>query len=413
MRFYDTILMSFQGLAVHKNRSLLTILGIVIGIMSVVAVMSIGQSAEGLIVGQIERFGPTNIFVIPGREPKGPNDAAGTLLNDSLKIKDFEDLEKKENVPQAVRVTPVVFGFVQTSYGSETYDGMLIGSTEYLRKNWDLTVAEGRYYDDIDVEARDRVVVLGSKVKEELFGNGNALGEKVKINDQKFTVIGVLAKEGQASFVDFNKALVAPYTSVQQNVLGIRYFNRLIVEAESIEAVPGVIKDVKTLLRNNHNIDSPDKDDFFIETQEGIANSVKTVTGILTVLLASVAAISLVVGGVGIMNIMLVSVTERTKEIGLRKALGATNGNVRTQFLFEALLLTFIGGVLGILLGALLTLGASYAALKFADLTLPFVFSVQGMFLALGVSFTIGIGFGLFPAIKASRKNPVESLCYE
>lgn len=413
MRLRDVISMSLTGISVHRNRSLLTILGIVIGITSVVAVMSIGQSAEGLIVGQIERFGPTNVFVLPGREPKGPNDAAGTLLNDSLKIRDFEDMQKKENIPGAVRVIPYAFGYAQTAYESETYDGMLIGSTEYARKNWDLTVAEGRFYDDVDVEERARVVVLGDKVKEELFGEENAIGEKIKIRDQKFTVVGVLAKEGQSSFVDFNKALVAPYTSVQENVLGIKYFNRLIVEAESIEAVPGVIKDIKTLLRDNHNIDDPEKDDFFVQTQEGIANQVKTVTGILTVLLASVAAVSLVVGGVGIMNIMLVSVTERTKEIGLRKALGATNANIRTQFLFEALMLTLIGGVLGILFGTLLTLGASWAAMRFAALDLPFMFSMNGMILALSVSFAIGIGFGLFPAIKAAKKDPVESLYYE
>lgn len=413
MRFLDTISMSFQGIAVHKNRSFLTILGIVIGIMSVVAVMSIGQSAEGLIIGQIERFGPTNVFVLPGREPKGPNDGAGTLLNDSLKIKDFEDMQKKENIPRAVGVIPYVFGFVQTSYGGEAYDGMMIGSTEFSMNNWDLSVAEGRYYDNKDVEDRARVVVLGDKTKQELFGSGNAIGEKIKIKDQKFTVIGILEKEGQGSFVDFNKALVAPYTSVQESVLGIKYFNRLIVEAESIEAVPAVVKDIKTLLRNNHKIDDPKNDDFFISTQEGLVNQVKTVTGILTVLLASVAAISLVVGGVGIMNIMLVSVTERTKEIGLRKALGATNGNVRTQFLFEAMMLTLFGGMLGIGFGVLLTFGASWAAMKFANLDLPFVFSLNGMILALAVSFTIGIGFGLFPAIKASRKDPVESLYNE
>jgi len=246
-----------------------------------------------------------------------------------------------------------------------------------------------------------------------LFGSTNAIGEKIRFKDQKFQIIGVLSSEGQGSFIDFNKAIIAPYTSVQQNVLGIKYFNRIIIEAESIEAVPGVIRDVKTLLRNNHNIDNPEKDDFFIQTQESIADSVKTVTNILTVLLASVAAISLVVGGVGIMNIMLVSVTERTREIGLRKALGATNKNILTQFLFEAVFLTVAGGIVGVIGGTLLTYILAYLANKFAGLNFPYVFSITGAIWGIAVSFAIGIIFGLFPARKAAKKSPIESLRFE
>jgi len=412
MRFFDLFSMAFSGIFVHKNRSILTVLGIVIGITSVTAVMSIGQSAENLVVGEIQRFGPSNVFVLPGRQPNGPTDVAGTLLNDSLKLKDFEDMQKKENIPEAQHVIPYVFGFVSSSFGSETYDAMMIGSTDYAQKNFDLSVQDGRFFDEVDVEQKDRAVVLGSKIKDELFGNAQAIGEKIKVKDQKFTVIGVLAPEGQGSFVDFNKAIIGPYTSVQQNILGAKYFNRIIVDAVSVDAVPGVIRDIKTLLRNNHNIDDPEKDDFFIQTQEDLADRIKTVTSILTVLLASVAAISLIVGGVGIMNIMLASVTERTKEIGLRKSLGATNNNILFQFLLEALFLTLTGGFFGIVFGALLTWGLTEVAQKFAGIILEFSLSTTGIILALFVSISIGIGFGLFPALKASRKNPVESLYY-
>ena len=413
MRFLDSIKIARKGITLHKSRSVLTILGIVIGIASVVAIMSIGESAEGLVVGEIQRFGPSNVFVLPGREPKGPSDAAGTLLNDSLKIKDYEDMQKKSNIPGARRVVPYAFGYVTASYEAEIYDALTLGSTEYVKRNFDLEVSEGRFFDDFDVENREKVVILGNKVKEELFENKNPIGEKIKIKDQKFKVIGVLSKEGQGSFIDFNKAIIAPYTSVQENILGNRYFNRIIIEANTIEDVPSVIRDVEILLRNNHNIDDPEKDDFWIQTQEDIANRVKTITSILTVLLASVAAISLVVGGVGIMNIMLVSVTERTKEIGLRKALGATNGNILSQFMYEALTLTLIGGILGIILGTGLTVALSYAARRFAGLDFPYVFSINGLLLGVIVSVCIGLIFGVFPARRASKKSPIESLHYE
>ncbi len=413
MRFRDSIITAKKGISVHKNRSALTVLGIVIGIASIMTIMSMGQSAEGLVMGEIQRFGPSNIFLLPGRQPTGPSDSAGTLLNDSLKQKDFEDLQKKSNVPGVKNVIPYAFGYVTASYDSEIYDAMVIGSTEIMKKNFDLSIARGSFFGKTDVDEKEKVVVIGDKVREDLFGNVDPIGEKIQLKNQKFRVIGVLEPEGQGSFIDFNKAVLAPYTTIQENVLGIRYFNRIVVEAESIEKVPEVIRDVKSLLRNNHNIDDPEKDDFFIQTQESIVNQVKTITGILTVLLSSVAAISLVVGGVGIMNIMLVSVTERTKEIGLRKALGASNSNILVQFLYEALLLTGLGGIIGVALGAVLTFILSYAARTFGGLNFPFSFSINGLVLGIVVSVSIGVIFGIFPARKASKKSPIESLHYE
>jgi putative ABC transport system permease protein len=220
----------------------------------------------------------------------------------------------------------------------------------------------------------------------------------------------VLASKGQGSFINYNKSVLTPYTSIQTDVLGIKYFQRVAVEAESEEAIPAVIEDVKRVLRDNHDISDPDKDDFTIQTQKDIAQSVGTITGILTVLLASVAAISLIVGGVGIMNIMFVSVTERTREIGLRKALGATNRNILTQFLVEAAVLTISGGIVGIAAGVVLTYGATVAVQRFAEINFPFSFSVNGIILGIVVSTGIGLIFGIFPARHAARKQPVEAL---
>jgi len=411
MRLVDIFKLSIQGLTVHKSRSALTILGIVIGITSIMTVMSAGDSAQQLIVGQFERFGPANVFVLPGRRASSAADSASSLLVDSLKVDDYEDLKNKALVPSAANVVPYAFGSELVSGGaSETHSGPIIGSTPYSQKNWDLTVAEGRYFDDSDVQDRRRIAVIGDEMKVQLFGADNPVGKNIRIKDQSFQIIGVLERQGSGMFVDFNSAIIGPYTAIQQQVLGIRHFQRIAVEAVSIEDVPGMVRDVESLLRTNHNIDDPRDDDFYIETQQSIADQVNAVTGILTALLGIVAAISLLVGGVGIMNIMYVSVTERTKEIGLSKALGASNKTVLAQFLFEALFLTFTAGIIGVIGGLVLTALLAFAATQFAGLDFPLIFSVSGALMGVGVSVGIGLVFGIFPARKASRKSPIEAL---
>lgn len=412
MQLKDTLKIAISGLTTHKSRSMLTILGIVIGITSITLVMAIGQSAQQLIIGEIQSMGPTNVFVIPGRQPKGMIEGGGSIMNDSIKQKDFEDLQKKSNVPDGVRAAAFVFGPATATYESEIYHVTMLGSNEEGARIYGLETQEGDLITEEDVAQKSQVVVLGNTTATELFGLSSPIGEKIKINGRMFKIIGVLAKKSQ-SFINFDEAIVMPYTTAQQYVLGIKYIQRVSIEASSLETVPNVVRDIQILLRNNHNITDPAKDDFFIETQADIMKTVGTITTILTVLLTSIAAISLVVGGIGIMNIMLVSVTERTREIGLRKALGATNNDILKQFMTEAVMLTISGGLIGIILGILFSWLATIAASKFGGLNFAFSLPINGIILGISVSAFIGLVFGVFPARQAAKKSPIEALRYE
>jgi len=395
------------------SRSVLTILGIVIGITAIIIVMALGQSAQNLIVGEIQSLGPETIVILPGKQPKGLSDVGGTILGDSLKEKDFKDLSKKENVPDAANVSPVVFSSVSASFGSQTYDTIILGISPSLFETFSLEVKPaGTLFGLNDVNEKSSVVILGDKAQTELFGNSDSVGEKIKIKGKNFKVIGVLAKKGQSSFVNFDDHILAPYTTVQ-DLTGLKYFNRITVRAKSVEAIPNVIKDIEFVLRNNHKIDDSKNDDFYLQTQEDLVKSVSSITDILTIFLGSVAAISLIVGGIGIMNIMFVSVTERTREIGLRKALGATNKNILVQFLTEAVILTVTGGMIGIVFGTGLTALTVVALNKFAGINFTFSFPILGALLGLFVSSAVGFIFGIFPARKASLKSPIEALRYE
>lgn len=395
----------------NRARSFLTILGIVIGVTAIILVMSLGQGAQDLILDQVKGMGTRTIIVGGGREPSGPSDA-GQIFNDSLDKHDLEFLERRENTPSVKYVMPLVFGASGASYQSDTFNLTIFGASPLMEKIFDMPLKAGTFFTEEDIRARSKYVVIGNKVKNELFGADEAVGKVIKMKGHNFRIIGVLAERGQ-DFFNFDEAAIIPYTTAQDYVLGIKHFNRFITEAVSEALINDAADEIKLTLRESHDLTGTDKDDFFVITQVDLAGRLSSITSVLTIFLAAVAAISLIVGGIGIMNIMLVSVTERTKEIGLRKALGATYKNILTQFLLEAVMLTGIGGFTGILLGAFLSWAIATGITQFTNIAWTFTFPVSAAILGLGVSGAIGLIFGLYPARTAANKSPIDALRYE
>jgi len=414
MTLKHTFKTALTGLKTHKARSALTILGIVIGIAAIIMVMSVGQGAQDLILNQVRGLGSRTIIIEPGREPKGPSGFA-SILGDSLKDRELEAIKKKSNVAGLADVAPIVIvrdasGVV---YQGETYQAMTIGASDLVPKILEIYPKEGVFFSDEDIKQRASVVVIGSEVKKKLFGPSDALGQKIKIKNMNFRIVGVLPAKGQVSMFNADELVIVPYTTAQQYLLGTNYYNAIIVQAESEEAISRTVRDIELTLRELHNITDPEKDDFHVTTQADIADRVSAITDIFSILLVSVAAISLLVGGIGIMNIMLVSVTERTREIGLRKAIGATESDIMRQFLFEAIILTAIGGIIGVLLGAFFSFAASLVLSRIVSIVWAFVFPVSAAVLGIGVAGLVGLVFGLYPARQASLKSPIEALRYE
>lgn len=410
MNLKHSIQTAVTGLTTHKSRSALTITGIVIGITSIILVMSLGEGAQNLILGQVKGLGATTVITLPGRLSFGPSTATQTM-NDSLKERDLNLIKTKSNVPNAKYVMPMVIGAGKAVYGSNVYQVAVFGSGELVPEIFNISPNRGFFFSDEDVRSQSAVVVIGYKVKERLFDGDDAIDKKIRIKNNTFKVIGVLPEKGSSS--QFDDSVFMPYTTAQQYITGTKFYSRIVVEANSEENLRSTVEDVKITLRNSHNITDPAKDDFSVTTSADIASTLSTVTSALTAFLAAVAAISLVVGGIGIMNIMLVSVTERTREIGLRKALGATNKDILTQFLLEAVMLTATGGAIGILLGGLLSYLISLILTNVLKIDWVFVFPYFAAILGIVTASLVGLVFGIYPANQAAKKSPMEALRYE
>ncbi|MFC1733318.1 ABC transporter permease, partial [candidate division KSB1 bacterium] len=341
MRILLLLKTSIYALVANKVRSGLTILGIVIGIAAIILIISIGKGAEGLVLSELGNLGADLIVIRPGQEPTGPTDIAETIFSDSIKAKDIEALKRKDNVPYLLDIAPAIVVTGSVSYRGETYRPQIFGwSAEFMADVFDAYPERGTVFTDVDIRQKASVAVIGNKVEEELFGNEDAVGKNIKIKGRNFRVIGVLPSRGQSSFFNIDEVVVIPYTSAQTYLSGGDFFNEVMVRASDSSLVTRTVRDIEATLRESHDITDPSKDDFFVVTQEGMVGQIETILSVLTAFLSSVVAISLVVGGIGVMNIMLVSVTERTKEIGLRKAIGATNKDIMRQFLLEAVILT-------------------------------------------------------------------------
>ena len=412
MTAIDLFRIAVRALSANVSRSLLTILGIVIGITSIMLIVSVGQGAEALILGHLEGFGSRTMFIEPGREPSGPSDLV-ELFTDSLKEKDVKALSMPGNVPGITDVSPEVIGNYTVNWRNESTRASTIGTTKLFAEILEVFPEEGMFFTDEDLRQRALVAVLGAEVRSKLFGESEAVGQIIKIKNVNFKVVGVIPRLGSTGFFNVDDFIMVPYTAAQQYLTGTDFFQAIVIRVESEDVIDRVALDIAALLRANHGISDPDKDDFHITTPADAAERVSIVTGVLTALLTAVAAISLVVGGIGIMNIMLVSVTERTREIGIRKAVGATNRDILSQFLLEAVLLTATGGVVGILLGVILGYAASFALSAALGASWKFVFPFQAMVIGLLVSTGVGIVFGLYPARRAARLDPVEALRYE
>ncbi len=410
MLFRDAFKTSTRALAHGKMRSLLTMLGIVIGIASVIIVMSLGASAEYYIVGQVQSFGSDLISINPGVPVAGgaPAQAAGVVIKTLVK----QDVNSISKEPSVKLVSANVTGQATIIYGNKSKSVLWSATDPSMFKMINLSFQSGHPFTDADLNSYNKVIILGSQLAKDLFGNVSPLGKYVRLKDFNFLVTGVLDPKGAGIF-SFDNYAVIPLTVGQKQILGVDYYQEVDVKSDPAYTTGFVKERIISVLRQNHHITDPAKDDFTVQSMEDALKTLGNITSILTLFLSAIAAISLIVGGIGIMNIMLVSVTERTKEIGLRKAVGATDRDILKQFLIESVLLTFTGGIIGIAIGAAVVGLAYFALTRFFSIAWVFAFPPGAVGLALFVSAGAGIAFGIYPARKAGKKNPIDALRYE
>jgi len=410
MLLRDAFKTATRSLAHRKMRSILTMLGIVIGIASVIIIMSLGASAQQYIVGQIQSMAPNMINVQPGAPVTGgaPSSVMGITIT-TLTKRDVEALQRE---PSITNVAPNVTGNSRIVFENKSKSGIWIATTANIFQMMNLKFSSGYAFASADENTYKHVVVLGSKIADDLFGNIEPVGKYVRFNDMSFRVIGVLEAKGSGMF-SMDEYAILPLSVGQKQIRGIDYYQELNIQIDPAYDSEFVKTRIISILRTSHQITDPTKDDFMVTSMDEALSVLGNVMSIFTIFLSAIAAISLIVGGIGIMNIMLVSVTERTREIGLRKAVGATNGDILQQFLIESVLLTFIGGVIGILTGAAVV-GIIYVVLTtFYSFGWVFAFSLSSVLLGLAVSGFAGLAFGIYPALQAARKNPIEALRYE
>ncbi len=376
--YKESFLMAWASLIANKMRSILTMLGIIIGVAAVIALVSAPRT--------------------PGVRPTASSQR-------SLKEGDYKAIAKLDGVAAA---SPFTSNSYVAIYQSNNWTTTVSGVSPSLQTINNLTMKDGRFITEKNVQNRERVAVVGSTIVKNLFGNEDPVGKDIRVKNIPFKIIGVLESKGNSSMgEDQDDVVYIPYTTAMERVQGVDYLRMVYVSANDDNGINRLQADIENLLRVRHNIKDSNLDDFNIRNMQSIMETMQQTTSTLTLFLGAVAAISLVVGGIGIMNIMLVSVTERTREIGIRKALGATYNVIVTQFLIEAVVISLMGGIIGIIFG----IGASQLISKFSGMST--VLSIPTIFLSFGFSIAIGLVFGVYPARKAARLNPIDALHYE
>ncbi len=407
MEYKEIIIEAIGTLTINKLRTGLAALGIVIGIGSVIALISLGQATQTSVQNQIQSLGSNLLTIQPGSQNTGAvRGAAGS--NTSLTLDDANSIRTSSQINTVLTVSPELARRAQITTGRNNTNVQIIGATSYYPQVHKFEIASGSFISQRDVDSISKVAVVGPQVVSDLFGiDSNPIGQTIRISSQTFTIIGVTVSKGGTGFQNQDDLVWVPLTTAQKELFGVDYLSSIALEAKSPEVMVDAQNQVGYLLLAKHKLTDPALSDFSIFSQQDILNTVSSTTGAFTALLSGIAAISLLVGGIGIMNIMLVTVTERTREIGLRKALGATKSIIITQFLIESIILTFFGGVIGMIIGV----SISYVVSSLTGF--PFIFSISAIILAIGVSAGIGIIFGWYPARKASNLQPIEALRYE
>ncbi len=406
------------GLKTNKIRSFLTMLGIIIGVTAVVAMMSLGDGAQNLIVGQIMSMGSNNIFVEPGSfDPKKMSMMESMVEQMEIKTLKISDAEAIEKLPSVELAAPMVMGTGRVIYKDTDKKITFFGTSESALSIEDQDVIAGRPMIREDIRGQARVALLGFKIKEDLFGDEDPIGKTIRIRKTNFKVIGVLEELGSQMFINLDEYVYVPITTAQKLLLGIDHINNIIARVKNEEEIEETVEEIRLLLRERHSIYNPEgdlaKDDFRVMSQVEAIEMLTSITGIFTLFVSGIAAIALIVGGIGIMNIMLVSVSERTIEIGLRKAVGAKRKDILFQFLLEAIGLTIIGGIIGIILGIIFSFIGGIAIGRMLGMVWKFSISLRAVALGFGVSTITGLVFGIYPARKAARLSPIEALRYE
>lgn len=405
MLFRESFQMALTSLYANKMRSLLTMLGIIIGVGAVIALVSVGMGVRSNVTSSIASLGSNMLIVSPGSSNRGGvRGAAGSMR--TLKYDDSVAIKAK--IKNIDYVSPTVSSSYQVVYGNNNWNTSVQGVTPEFMLIRSLAVSNGSFITTNDMNKRNRVAVIGTTVAENLFAKENPVGKNIRINNQPYKIVGLLESKGQSSMgQDQDDMVYVPITTAQERMLGITYIQSINIQVSDSNKMDQVQSEVETLLRTRHHLVGTKENDFRVRNLTSLMETVNQSTSMLTLLLGAIAGISLLVGGIGIMNIMMVSVTERTREIGIRKALGATFMNIMTQFLIESMVIGIIGGLIGIFVGC----GVSRLIALVGDFQT--VITLTPIIISFAFSVGIGLFFGIYPARKAARLDPIEALRYE